>query len=383
MKVAVNAIGFTPGSMGGVETYIRNLWQFLQAHETADCYELYCAEKYFDLFPCHNPSFDSRAFNYSPSSPQWLVRGCLRRAIGIDILKSVLNNVDADLIHHPFTVLNPLGLDIPSVLTFWDMQQEFFPEYFSKRVLEKRRKTFAPSARQATRIIVSANFTKKCLVEKYAINPDKIDVVYTGYGPEYQLIEDNQALAKIREKYQLHRPFMFYPAATWPHKNHKGLLHAVKLLRERYRFDGQLVLSGIAMQSQTEILSLISDLGLSDVVKVLGYVPYGDLPMLYNIARLLVFPSYFEGFGIPLVEAMASGCPVVCSNVTSIPEVVGEAGSLFEPGSIEDITEKIWSVWDDEGKRKQMTATGFERAKMFSWDVTARQTVGVYQKALA
>ena len=337
MNIGINAIGFSPGKMGGVETYIRNLWQHLQPIDSANSYTLYCANKCQDLFPTTNPNFGYFPFDYTVGTFKWLMRGVLRRTTGFDTLKPVLNKIDDDLIHHPFTVLNPRGLDIPSVLTFWDMQQEFYPEFFTKNELKFRRLAYAPSVQQATRVIVSAEFTKQCLVEKYDIEAQKIDVVYTGHGSEYKVLENEDKLGNIRTRYSLNAPFLYYPAATWPHKNHKKLLHALKLLLERYHFDGQLVLTGISMQTQGEILRLIDELGLAKVVKVLGYLSYEDLPALYNLATLMVFPSLFEGFGIPLVEAMACGCPVVCSDVTTMPEVVGNSGAMFDPNSVEEM----------------------------------------------
>ncbi len=346
-------------------------------------YDFYCAKKYHSLFPRVSKNFGHKDFDYSHGSFNWLVRGALRRTIGFDALKPILRKVDADVIHHPFTTLKPLGLDIPSVLTFWDMQHEFYPGFFSKIELKMRNQLYAPSARQATRVITSAEFTKKCLIEKYDVDANKIDVVYTGYGSEYRIIDDEDQLALIRRKYDLEAPFFFYPAATWPHKNHKTLLRALKLLREKYRFDGRLVLTGIAMQSQNEILSLVKELGLSDHVKVLGYLPYEEMPILYNLANLMVFPSFFEGFGIPLVEAMACGCPVACSNVTSMPEVVGNSGAMFDPNSVEEMAETLWAIWNDEDKRRQMSQSGLQRASLFNWSDTARQTLAVYQKALS
>ncbi len=383
MKIAINAVDFRSGGMGGVETYLRNLWKYLQQADGVNSYDLYCAKRYFSAFPSTRPDIGHRAIDCSHGSLNWFVRGALRKAVGYDILKFLLRKVDADVIHHPFTALKPCGLDIPSVLTFWDMQHEFYPEFFSKKNIKLRKKYYALSAKEATRVIVSAEFTKRCLVEKYDIDANKIDVVYTGYGSEYKVLKDTENLEMVRNKYKLNAPFILYPAATWPHKNHRALLHALKLLRERYCFDGQLVLTGVAMQSQNEILSLIESLGLSSHVKVLGYLPYEELPFLYNLAQFMVFPSLFEGFGIPLVESMACACPVVCSNVTTMPEVVGDAGVMFDPHSVEEMVEAIWLVWSDEGKRQQMGHLGLKRASMFNWSETARQTMAVYQKALS
>jgi glycosyltransferase involved in cell wall biosynthesis len=175
---------------------------------------------------------------------------------------------------------------------------------------------------------------------------------------------------------------MYYPAATWPHKNHKRLLAAVRIMKDRFGFDGQLVLSGITMQANDKVLEEIGRLGLRNDIAVLGYLPYDDLPCLYNLARVMVFPSLFEGFGIPLVEAMACGCPVACSNVTSIPEVAGDSAVMFDPCSVEDMAYKIWSLWSDDAMRQKSTAKGLERVKLFSWERMARQTLTVYENVI-
>jgi glycosyltransferase involved in cell wall biosynthesis len=291
-----------------------------------------------------------------------------------------MNRMDVDIIHHPFSFLNPMGLRIPSVLTFIDMQHDFFPEYFSSHALKFRTALYRSSAEEATRIIAISEHAKMCLVERYAIPPDKIDAIHIGYDPQFRVIAEHALLKSIRSRYGLHKPFMYYPAATWPHKNHKKLLEAIKIMKNRYGFNGQLVLSGIAMQANDAVLTEIGRLGLHDDVVVLGYLSHEELPYLYNLARLMVFPSLYEGFGIPLVEAMACGCPVVCSNVTSIPEVVGNAAMTFDPVSVEDMAERIWALWSDDSLQQDLKTKGLVRAKQFSWENMARQTIQVYEK---
>lgn len=381
MKIGLNAISFVPGKMGGTETYFRNLVGSLQQMDHANNYTIFCDKRFTSEFQSNNPLFSVRNINYAKPTFKWAARGIVRNLLDLDILKWDMKGIDVDVIHHPFTVLTPPGLSIPSVLTFWDMQQEFFPEFFSTRELLKRKRTFRASAEEATRIIVSANYTKQCLVEKYAIDPSKIKVIYTGFSSHYGVISDQEKLTQIRKKHGLDKPFLYYPAANWPHKNHKNLLEALKILRDEQRFDGQLVLTGVAMKSHGEINSHVERLGLADVVKVLGYLDYAELPYLYNIASLMVFPSFFEGFGIPLVEAMACGCPVVCSDATSLPEIVGVAGLLFDPASPRDIAEKVWKAWSDQGVRHEMRAAGLERVALFNWEETAKSTLDVYREA--
>jgi glycosyltransferase involved in cell wall biosynthesis len=175
---------------------------------------------------------------------------------------------------------------------------------------------------------------------------------------------------------------MFYPAATWPHKNHKNLLLALKIMVDHHGFDGELLLTGITKQSNSAILDEISRLGLANRVKLPGYVATDDLPHLYNLARMLVFPSLFEGFGIPLVEAMACGCPVVCSNTTCLPEVLGGAGGLFDPLAPDGMADKIWSIWNDDDRLSEMRRLGLERAGLFTWKKAASETIKVYSKAI-
>ena len=141
-------------------------------------------------------------------------------------------------------------------------------------------------------------------------------------------------------------------------------------------------MSGCAKQGHAELQATVDGLGLGESVRILGYLPFADLPGLFNLARVMVFPSLFEGFGIPLVEAMACGCPVVCSNVTSIPEVVGHAGLLFDPHSVEEIAERVWAVWDSDEMRLDLRRQGLARARLFDWAITARKTAEVYRKAI-
>lgn len=383
MNIGINTTGFWPGKVGGVETYLRNLVLYLQRCDSNNRYTLLCDESIADEFPLGSTNFTIKLCSYRKSSFKKMFRSILMNTTGIDMLRAEPDYLDFDVVHHPFTTMKPAWQGMPSVLTFWDMQQEFYPNFFSPQELLNRQQTYKASAQLATRIIVSAEYTKLCLVDIYGIDPAKIDVIYTGFGPEYKLITDQEKLAKVKCLYGLDRPFIYYPAAGWPHKNHMTLLSALHLMINRYGFDGNLVLTGIAAQMQGGIIAEIERLNLGNVVKILGYLPYPDLPYLYTLARLMVFPSLFEGFGIPLVEAMACGCPLVCSNATTIPEVAGEAGIYFNPNSPEELAEKVWSAWSSNEKLIEMRRRGLERVKEFNWERTAYKTIEVYQKAAA
>jgi glycosyltransferase involved in cell wall biosynthesis len=383
MRIGYNLIAYLPGSMGGMETYCRNLLSSLQKVDLGNRYSVLCDSHYKHEILLQNPNFQIISCNFSKPSFRWFLRGLIRNTVKIDILTPFINGLEVDVLHHPFSFLNPLHAKIPSVLTFHDMQHEFYPEYFSAFEMKTRRELYRPSPGLATRVIAISEHAKSCLVDRYGIQPGKIDVIYNGFNPSYRILDNPDGLQQIRLKYDLDRPFMYYPAATWPHKNHRKLFAALKIMKDLHRFDGQLVLSGIVKQAHGEILTEIQRLNLEKEVRVLGFLPEADLPWLFNSARLLVFPSLFEGFGIPLVEAMACGCPIVCSNVTSIPEVVGDAGVFFDPSIAEDIAEKIWMLWTDDAMRQEMAKIGLRRAKMFNWEETAKKTVEVYEKAVA
>jgi len=381
MRVGLNAIGFSPSTMGGAETYFRQLLFHLQLDSGDHDYVIACKNTDVGRLTLQNPRFSMKVFKIGRPSLKWLIRGVLFESTHHDIITSSMNRLPVDVIHHPFSILEPLGLKIPSVLTFWDMQQEFYPKFFSRREMRFRNFTYRTSTQQARRIIVSSIFTKKCLIERYKVNPDKIDVIYTGFGKEYQPITEAVALDAVRACYNLPDVFIYYPAALWPHKNHRALLDALCLIRDRYGVMVHLVLSGMSTGRAGELRTEILKRNLQEAVTVLGYIPYEDLPSLYSLATLMVFPSLFEGFGIPLVEAMACGCPVVCSQNSSIPEVVGEAAQFFDPLSVNEMATKIYETLNDSALRRKMSFAGLEQAKLFDWQDTARRTRAVYEKA--
>ncbi len=382
MKICINGLYFTHGIMGGVETYL----QGLLSHLPGVCHDvdfvLLLGDRYAGGLDIPDPMMVSKIKTFADFDPRRRVNLFLNVAVNADIHSSQLNRIKADVIHYPFTLLLPPVSNLPTVLTFHDMQHEFYPAFFSSKERLFRSRTYKTSAERATRLIAISNHVKQCLMEVYGISPNKIDVVYNGYSADCRVIDNSDALLEVRKRYGLDRPFMYYPAATWRHKNHVRLLEALRLLVARNKFDGQLILTGVAKEQNGEVHRKITELGLENHVRVLGYLPYGDLPFIYNIARLLVFPSLFEGFGIPLVEAMACGCPVVAADCTSIPEVLADAGKFFDPTSVEDMAEKIWSVWNDDAEIIAMRQKGLSRSSMFTWENTAKETLNVYYKTV-
>ena len=162
--------------------------------------------------------------------------------------------------------------------------------------------------------------------------------------------------------------YLLFPGNTWPHKNHKGAFQALRVLRDAHGLDPLLVCTGSPKEAHAELLSTIEDARLGDRVRFLGYVPMTDMPGLYEGAAALVFPSLFEGFGIPLLEAMWCDCPIVCSNATSLPEVAGDAALLIDPRSPEELAHALGRVLTDDGLRRDLVERGRRRARAFSWN---------------
>jgi glycosyltransferase involved in cell wall biosynthesis len=387
MRICLNALLYYPDELGGVETYFQNLVRHLpEAVGTDSRADLLLLGHHQNVSRLPTPPSPWRVeiLSYGRPSLGWLIRGLWLRLGGGDFLTPYVDGLGANVVHHPFTMMSPLQSRAPSVLTFHDMQQEFYPEHFHASVLRAREQRFKASVKQASRIIAISQHVKASLVSRYHVDPESVEVVYQGCGPEFQRMDQpgrEGARAWLHTQHGIQAPFLYYPAATWPHKNHLRLLQALRQLIHRQRFDGDLVLTGLSMEAEDEVSRAVQRLGLAGRVHRLGYLPPADLPKLYNTARALVFPSLFEGFGIPLVEAMACGCPVVTSQATSLPEVGGEAVEYCDPWQVESISQAIDVVWNQPARREMLCAAGLSRAVRFTWSEAAKQTLAVYRRA--
>jgi glycosyltransferase involved in cell wall biosynthesis len=288
-----------------------------------------------------------------------------------------------DVMHFPFATIDPSFFRIRSsiVLTIPDIQHEYYPEFFRGEILELRRRLYRGSAERADIVIAISEFTKKSLIEKYGLKPEKCIVAYPSCSSEFRRIEDMNRLDAIRKKYSLPDKFLFYPAGTWPHKNHLKLLEALILLKEKYSFEQKVIMTGIAKNYHKTIMDSVGRLNLDNQVAFLNHVPFPDLPPIYNLAKIMVFPSLFEGFGIPVLEAMSVGLPVVCSDRTSLPEVAGDAALYFNPENPGEMADRIFLLWNDRNLRKDLVMKGLERVNKFTAENTLAKTLTAYSLA--
>ena len=293
---------------------------------------------------------------------------------------SALDEVNPDLAHFTNSV-SPLRTRFPTVLTIHDMSLSLFPQFHPIR-----RRLTGPlvrlCARKAKAIITVSESARRDMVQLWGISSDGIHVVPEAAASEFRPLEGTELLEKVRRRYGLSQRFILYVGTIEPRKNLTRLVRAFAGLRRRQLRGHQLVLAGPLGWGFKEVIETIDALGLRDSVQLLGYVPFSDLPALYNLSEFFVFPSVYEGFGLPVVEAMASGTPVVCSRESSLREVGGNAVEFIDPLEVESIELALARLVTDEGLRRDLAGRGLARARRFSWQDAARATLGVYRSLL-
>ena len=282
-----------------------------------------------------------------------------------------------DLMHSMAFVL-PFAARCPSVVTVYDLSFLHFPEQFPSLQRWYLTSQTKRSCRAARRVITISESSRQDVHRFFGVPLAQIDVVYPGVNGRYQPLPAAQ-ISAFRQKHQLPERFILHVGTLQPRKNIPALLEALAKLNDK---DVQLVLAGGKGWLYDEIFAQVTSLGLVDRVIFAGYVHDEDLPLWYNAATLFAFPSVYEGFGMPVVEAMACGTPVVASNASSIPEAVGNAGLLFDPQDAAALAERMASVLNDSTMSATMRNNGLQHAMNFSWETAGRETAVIYRLAL-
>jgi glycosyltransferase involved in cell wall biosynthesis len=247
------------------------------------------------------------------------------------------------------------------------------------------RLTVRHTARRAAQIITLSEYSRRDIMETYGIAPERITVTPAAAPESFGPVTDQNELARIRNLYGIEGDYILSVGSIQPRKNLSRLIAAYSSLRHAQPGVKlpKLVLAGKRAWLYDETLRTISELEVGNSVILTGYVPSAHLPALYSGALCFVYPSYFEGFGLPPLEAMKCGSAVIVGNRTSLPEVVGDAAVLVDPFDVEEIASAMEKVIGDSGLRSQLRAKGLEQAKLFDWRETARKTLAVYQQAAA
>jgi glycosyltransferase involved in cell wall biosynthesis len=369
-KVGINLLWMVPGVVGGSETYATRLLRGLAERSTAFDYTIFALPQFADAHPDLAKTFKIayapvtghwRSFRIAGEN-SWLVAQCRRRNIA--------------LVHHAGGTVPAIRTPRP-VLTIHDLQYLYYPEYFTRAKLKYLRVMVPRSAEAARLILTPSEFTRRTVIERLNIDPNFVVVVPHGISPH----EHREHMTNVRDEYDIRGPYFLYPAITYPHKNHLVLVEAFAEVLESHR-DTTLVLTGAKGSMEVRINSEISNLGISANVKRLGYIPSHHLDALYQEAVAMCFPSRFEGFGAPILEAMGRSCPVIAADATALPEVVADAGRLLSPDNADHWAQAMSDLLVDSELRSRMAKAGLERAREFSWTTAADILEDSYGHAL-
>lgn len=297
----------------------------------------------------------------------------------------------AELLHIPYFA-TPLSQPLPTVVTIHDMIPFRMPLYMTSAAVRAYHALVSRASRRAARILTVSEYSRQEIQELLGVPKERVQVVLEAAGEQFHPSDDPQALAKARERYGLGPRYGLYVGGFDARKNVEGLVRAfAQLVAENAATDNadadlQLMIAGdtsrLGGATYPDWRPLARELGIMDRIRT-GLVTDADLPLLYSGAAVFVFPSLYEGFGLNPLEAMACGAPVVCSNRTSLPEVVGDAGLLVDPTEPAALAAALKKVLQDTSLQEQLRARGLERAASFSWERAAHETRAVFQAALS
>lgn len=281
-----------------------------------------------------------------------------------------------DIFHSTDFVLPPIR-QARTILTVHDLTFMRLPQCFEAGLRVYLNKVVPRSIERADLVLADSQSTKNDLIELLGVSPDRIEVVYAGVEGRFRPMEGEMALQRVKKRYGLDFPFILTVGTLEPRKNFTGLIEAYALMRDKGR---KLVIAGGEGWLYDEIFARVEQLGLEGKVIFPGFVADEDLPALYNLAELFVFPSLYEGFGLPPLEAMACGTPVITSDRPSLPEVVGEAGFMVEATDSQGLAEAMERVLMDEDLRREMGEKGLKQAEKFTWEAAAEKLLEVYKR---
>ena len=364
-KVGINLLWMVPGVVGGSETYLARLLYGLAERSSELDYTIFALPQFKDAHPDLAKTFKTA---YAPVSGSWksfrvagenswLARECRRRHL--------------DLVHHAGGIV-PMVRAARPVLTIHDLQYLYYPEYFTRAKLSYLKRMVPRSCEAARLVLTPSEFTRRTVIERMSIDPETVVVVPHGISPR----ESANGEGNIRKRYGVEGRFFLYPAITYPHKNHLVLIEAFARTLKVHP-DVTLVLTGAKGSMEVRVAKAVRELGIESNVRRLGYIPSHDLDALYDEAVALAFPSRFEGFGAPVLEAMARGCAVIAADATALPEVVGDSGCLVSPDNAEQWHQAMLELIENPEERERFAKAGLARAGDFTW----RRSADILEKA--
>ena len=364
MRVAIDAHAIGR-HLTGNEVYVRSLIQALGGMDPESEFLAYVTSRNAET--AIPQCFESRQVSANP-----FVR------LGIHLSHS-LRRDRADLLHVQYT--SPIACPVPVVVSVHDVSFLEHPEYFPRHRCMQLRLTVARTVRQAARVIAGSEFARDSILRAYGLPENRIVVIPHAASPSFRPVNHASAVRKVQQRFPIRAPFILSVGDLQPRKNHIGLIKAfTKLVQLHPHLKHQLVLAGKDTWYGGRVREAAQNSGIRDRIVFTGFVSDDDLLQLYNACECFAFPSLYEGFGIPVLEAMACGRAVIASHAASIPEVADGAGILFNPYSTEEIVRALADVLLNAELRARLERLGLQRAAFFSWQRTAEATLEVYRQ---
>jgi glycosyltransferase involved in cell wall biosynthesis len=354
-------------SQAGIGQYILHLVSGLAQVDTQNEYVLLQSRK-DDTTILEQPNF-RRVSLWTPSHHR-----LERYALNVELMRLGL-----DVLHSP-DFIPPHRPSCRSVITVHDLAFLLYPHFLTKESA-RYYGHIDQAVRWTDHIISVSESTKRDTIQHLGVPEDKITVVYEAANPIFQPVDREIAREHVRNRHGIDGPYILFVSTIEPRKNVPTLLRAVWQLMECYKEDVRLVLAGGKGWLFEDAFAVVDELELNGRVHFVGRVPSEDLLYLYNAAEMLAHPAFYEGFGLPPLEAMACGLPAIVSNVASLPEVVGDAGLLIDPHDVDELTVAMWRVLNDDELRWEMRDKGLRQADFFSWERAARETMEIYRLA--
>ena len=370
LKIAIDARKWRDYGIG---TYVRNVVRHLASLDRETTYLLFCN-------PADEPTLRDLAENFVPVVDTAPGYG-LREHVSIPLK---LRRLGADLLHSPHYV-RPLFCPVPSVVTIHDCIHLLFPQYLPNRMAFRYARYVMGNAIRKSALVYTVSEASRADILRFypATDPAKVHVVPNAIDAELLQDPGPEETDRVRERYQLRGRFVLFAGNVKPHKNLERLIRAFARVRAlEGNEDLRLVLIGDDVGRYGSLRRTADEAGVRQEVRFFGFVPHQTLAALYRMATVFAFPSLYEGFGLPPLEAMACGTPVLTSRISSLPEVVGDGALLIDPYNEEEIASGIARILDDEDLRRRLVERGLERAASFSWQRSVRQIHAGYLKAL-
>jgi len=370
--IAVNLLYLRPGEVGGSEEYVKQLFGSLARNKDIRL-TLFCFDMAEHAIRSAIRDADVKVLAKAPYSTG-------KRLRSENVLMPLLSKRHKfDVLVNPanFGSLHTFGL-APQVTVIHDLQHLHFPEFFSLKTRFARNHFIRKSVANSRYIIAISEFTRKDIVNHLGANPSDVQTIHEGVVITTPSLEKRRA---VRKQYCLFEQYLIYPAMIAPHKNHEIIIRALSVLRKRLCRPMGLVFTGSNRAAFGSLEKIAERLGVGDSVRHLGHIPREDVIAVIAESKALVFPSLFEGFGQPVLEAQFLGVPVIVSNAASLPEVTGAGGVQLPPYSVQAWAEAISRVLDDELFRRGLIQSGIENVKRFSWEKCAEETLRVLRLA--